>query len=106
MRQLVDEKVDEYRVRAAGRSLATISLLRDRDGGLWMGTYGGLVHVHEGRTDTFGLTEGLSGDAVVFLFEDRERSIWAVTSAGLDRFRDVSVARFSVKQGLSSNTLN
>jgi len=103
MRQLVDGRVEEYRVPDAGRSLATTCLLRDRDGGLWMGTFSGLVHVHEGRTDTFGQTEGLSRDAVLYLFEDREGNIWAVTSAGLDRFRGVSVTRLSVKQGLSSD---
>ena len=102
MRQLVDGRIQEYRVPDAGRNIASEHLLRDRDGGLWMGSFGSLVHVHEGRTDTFGQTEGLSGDRVGFLFEDREGSIWAVTSTGLDRFRDVSVATFSARQGLSN----
>ena len=38
-------------------------LLRDRDGGLWIGTEGrGLLHVHQGRTDQFTRTDGLSAD--------------------------------------------
>ena len=78
--------------------------LRDRDGGLWLGssTGGGLVHIHQGRTDTFASSDGLSGDQVSSLFEDREGNIWVATTDGLDRFRDISVASFSVKQGLST----
>jgi ligand-binding sensor domain-containing protein len=78
-------------------------LLRDRDGGLWIGTQDrGIVHVHQGRTDVFALSEGLSGENVFALFEDREGNIWVATSNGLDRFRDFAVANFGVNQGLSS----
>jgi signal transduction histidine kinase len=78
--------------------------LRDRNGGLWLGgsTGGGLVHFHQGTTDTFSSTEGLSGDAVYKLFEDREGNIWVATTEGLDRFRNMPVATYSVKQGLTS----
>ena len=39
-------------------------LLRDRDGGLWIGTTRqGLVHVHQGRSDVFARSDGLSGDS-------------------------------------------
>lgn len=79
-------------------------LLRDGDGGLWLGSSigGGLVHVHQGITDAYTSSEGLSGDEVFSLFEDREGNIWVATVDGLDRFRDVPVATYSVKQGLSS----
>jgi two-component system NarL family sensor kinase len=39
-----------------------ITCLRDRDGALWIATTSGLVHVHEGRTDTFADMDGLSGN--------------------------------------------
>jgi signal transduction histidine kinase/streptogramin lyase len=78
-------------------------LLRDRDGGLWVGTLGGgLVHVHQGRTDAFAQSDGFSHDAVSALFEDREGNIWVATSNGLDRFRDFAVATFSVNQNSSA----
>jgi signal transduction histidine kinase/ligand-binding sensor domain-containing protein len=78
-------------------------LLRDRDGGLWIGTEGaGLVHVHQGRTETFSQTDGLSGDAIQSLFEDREGNIWVATLGGLDRFRNFAVATFSGHQGLAT----
>ncbi len=47
-------------------------LLRDRDGGLWIGTSRkGLIHIHNGKTDVFTTSDGLSGDISCSLFEDR-----------------------------------
>jgi ligand-binding sensor domain-containing protein/two-component sensor histidine kinase len=103
IRQLVDGKAGTYPLPGAGRQLQPQCLLRDRDGGLWMGTIGqGLLHVHQGKTDVFARSDGLSGDRILRLFEDREGDIWVVTSDGLDRFRDFAASTITVKQGLSS----
>jgi signal transduction histidine kinase/ligand-binding sensor domain-containing protein len=105
LRQLVEGKVQEYAI-PGGRSLRPNLLLRDRDGGLWIAALGeGLSHVHEGRTDVFAQSDGLSSDQVYRLFEDREGNIWVVTADGLDRFREFAVSTISVKQGLSSNAV-
>src|SRR5262249_54634855 len=81
-------------------------LLRDRDGGMWVGTSTrGLMHVHEGITDVFAQTDGLSGDDVSAIFEDREGSIWVATTSGLDRFRESAVISYSMKEGLSSDLI-
>ena len=78
-------------------------LLRDRDGGLWIGTVDrGLVHVHEGQTDVYTQANGLSGDFVTRMFEDREGNVWVATKNGLDRFRDLAVRTISANQGLPS----
>ena len=78
-------------------------VLRDHNGGVWVGSEGGgLFHVHNGRTDRFGKTDGLSGDTIAQIFEDREGNIWVATTSGLDRFHDMSVATYSARQGLSS----
>ena len=83
-------------------------LLRDRDGGLWVGALGdsGLLHIHQGRADrvtpAYGVSGDLSGDAIRSFFEDREGSIWVSTGDGLDRFREFAVPTFSVQQGLCS----
>ena len=88
------------------RPLTATALLRDRDGGLWMGTPGrGLVHVHDGRTEVFTRAEGLSGDFVLAVLEDREGTIWIATTNGVDRFRDVVVPTYSIQQGLSNETV-
>ncbi len=106
------DKLEPYPIHSAVNRDATLTdgdvdsnkLLRDRDGGLWIGTYGrGLIHVHHGQTDVFRKSDGLSGDISCSLFEDREGTIWYASSQGLDRFRKLPVTTISVQQGLSSD---
>jgi len=101
-----DGKTEAYSLPGMQGEFSAKTLLRDRDGGLWIGTQDrGLLHVHQERTDVFALSEGLSGDNVFALFEDREGNIWAATINGLDRFRDFAVATFGVNQGLATAVL-
>lgn len=100
--RFIDGKTEVYSIQGVGQ-LRSRRMLRDRDGSLWIGTYNeGLVHVHQGKADIFGLSQGLSGEAAIALFEDREGSIWVASGSGLDRFRDFAISMFSVNQGLSS----
>lgn len=106
LRRLSGGKTEAYALPGVAREFAPQRLLRDKDGGLWIGTLNqGVFHLHQGRTDVYTLTHGLSGDSVVGLFEDREGSVWVATSAGLDRFRDVAVPSFGSSQGVSSATI-
>jgi ligand-binding sensor domain-containing protein/signal transduction histidine kinase len=103
IRQLVEGKAEAYSLPGPRRQFMPDKLLRDRNGGLWIGTGDrGLLHVHEGRTDVFSRSDGLSGDFIYSLFEDREGNIWVATANGLDRFRDLAVPTISVEQGLSN----
>ena len=104
MRQLVDGKSELYPTRSA-KPINANRLLRDHDGGLWIGTLDrGLIHVHHGKTDVFSKADGLSGDLIFSLFEDLEGNVWVSTNGGLDRFRDLTVSTISLKQGLSSDS--
>ena len=99
IRQFVDGKIVPY------PNVPVLSsprvMLRDRDGGLWIGTFGlGIEHVHHGRTDVFAVPDGLSGNLVLRFFEDREGNVWAATADGLDCFRALAVTTISQKQGL------
>jgi signal transduction histidine kinase/ligand-binding sensor domain-containing protein len=103
IRRLVDGKADAYQLPGPMGKYAPVRLLRDRDGGLWIGTNGqGLLHVHQGRTDLSTQSDGLSGDVIESLFEDREGNIWVATLDGLDRFRDFAIPTISARQGLSN----
>ena len=103
IRQLVEEKGIAYPLPGARSGFKPERLLRDRDGGLWIGTLDrGLLHVHQGRTDVYTQANGLSGDYITRLFEDREGSIWVATKNGLDRFRDLAIKTISTNQGLPS----
>jgi signal transduction histidine kinase/ligand-binding sensor domain-containing protein len=101
--RFVDGKIEAVPLTNTVGQFRAKRLLRDRDGGLWIGTqHQGLVYIHQGKTDVFSASDGLSGEDVFSIFEDREGSIWVATINGLDRFRDLAVATFSVNQGLSS----
>ena len=112
LRQFAGDQVESYPIRGTINSNSLLRdpevdanrLLRDRDGGLWIGTVErGLIHVYHGRTDVFTKSDGLSGDVILSLFEDREGNVWVASTGGLDRFRELPVATVSVKQGLSSD---
>lgn len=87
------------------RELATWvrQIFRDREGSLWIATFThGLLHVHQGKVDTFSSSDGLSGESVYGIMEDREGDVWVATNNGIDRFRSYSVPTISVKQGLGN----
>jgi len=85
------------------RNVEGIMFLRDRDGGVWIGTGGaGVVHLHQGRADVFSQADGLSGDNVTSLFEDREGDVWVATVHGLDRFRNYGVVTYAQHEGLGT----
>jgi signal transduction histidine kinase/ligand-binding sensor domain-containing protein len=104
IKKLVDGKAEAYSLPAIGpQRFKPLRMLRDRNGGLWIGTTDrGLFHVHQGRTDVFSQSDGLSGDYINKFFEDREGNIWVATVNGLDRFRDFAVPTISARQGLST----
>jgi signal transduction histidine kinase/ligand-binding sensor domain-containing protein len=84
------------------RGLTAGRMLRDRDGGLWIGTSAaGIVHIHRGRTEMFSRQDGLSGDNVSSFLEDREGNVWVATLSGLDRFRELPIVTHTVSQGLT-----
>ena len=65
IRQLVNGKIEAYPIPPTPAPFAANSIVRDRDGGLWIGTIDrGLVHVHQGRVDVFNRSDGLSGDFI------------------------------------------
>ena len=103
---VADGKVEPYRFPSPPPQFREAKLLRDRDGGLWIGTLdAGLLHVHQGRMDVYTTADGLSGNSVESLFEDREGNIWVATIDGVDRFRNYAIPTISVKQGLSSSVV-
>jgi signal transduction histidine kinase/streptogramin lyase len=115
LRQVVGDRLEAYPIHSAmnpnallpDRDVNSNKLLRDRDGGLWIGTRErGLIHIHNGRTDVFTKSDGLSGNVSCSLFEDREGNVWFASSGGLDRFRELPVTTISAKQGLSSDATN
>ena len=109
LKQVDGDRLVAYPIRRAATPEAPIpdrdvkanKLLRDRDGGLWIGTEGlGIIHVKDGKADSFTRAEGLSGNIACSLFEDREGNIWFGSEKGLDRFRRLPVTTLSTQQGV------
>ncbi|HWC15884.1 MAG TPA: two-component regulator propeller domain-containing protein, partial [Terriglobales bacterium] len=107
IKRLVGGMTEVYPLPGTSHTKVDVNrLFRDRSGGLWIATHNrGLVHVHQGSTDAFAQSDGLSGESVYAIFEDHEGNIWVSTVGGLDRFREFAVPTFSEEQGLSSSTV-
>ena len=103
--QLTDDSLSRHPIGRDIRELKPTALLRDRHGGLWIGTQDrGLLHVNTRGVDNFRHADGLSADFVSDIFEDREGNVWVATPGGFDQFRDLAVATFSTRHGLTSNS--
>ena len=101
-----ESRSENYLGKVEGNRINGWVMLRDRDGGLWIGTSGeGIVHLHEGRVDHFSSFDGLSSDDVNGIFEDREGNVWVMSPDSIDKFTKPAVPRLTRKQGLSSDSV-
>jgi ligand-binding sensor domain-containing protein/signal transduction histidine kinase len=81
-----------------------LTLVADADGSMWIGGYGGLLHVRNGKVvRTYTTADGLSGDPVRRLVVDKDRSLWIATVGGLNRLANGRVEAYSTRDGLPSN---
>ncbi len=104
----IDGKSGEFSLfRQGGRGPArlsnafVISMVEDRSGYLWIGTYGGGLNRYDPRTRTFTVfrhnpadSGSLSHDIVYSLLVDHQGTLWAGTGDGLDRCDDPATGRF------------
>ena len=105
IQQIVGASASRYELPQKSIAVSPRYFLRDKEGGLWIGTGGqGVVHVQNQREDVFTTTDGLSGGLVKAIFQDREGDIWVATIDGLDRFRHFAITTISTRQGLSATT--
>src|SRR5262249_38686433 len=103
IQRFVDGEMQSYSLPPSIGPFKAKQFNRDRDNSLWIATQDrGLLHLHQGKTDVFTLSDGLSGESVHAIFEDREGNIWVATVNGLDRFHEFAVTTISVSQGLLS----
>jgi signal transduction histidine kinase/streptogramin lyase len=84
----------------------TISIIEDRSGYLWFGTYGGGLNRYDPRTGRFAAfrhnpadPHSLSHDIVYSLMVDHQGTLWAGTDDGLNRCEDPATGRFRSYKG-------
>lgn len=67
-----------------------LSLIQDKKGYIWVGSYDGLNRYDGKRVDVFrfelNTSEGLSGNIISELLEADDDCLWVLTSMGLDKF--------------------
>ena len=65
------------------------SVYGDREGNIWIGTYGGgLNRLRDGKIITYSTAQGLLSNTVRVIYEDRSGSLWVGTGGGLNQFKD------------------
>lgn len=86
---------------------ATVSgLMADQEGGLFVGTYGGLQHYKDGTFTNYGETEGLANTRIVRLLKDRDGNLWVATEGGgLHRFRNGVFTVLDSRKGLVNDVV-
>ena len=83
-------------------------MLEDRDGVLWVGTYGGgLGRWIDGTVSRLDRSGGQwTSNNVWTLFEDREGTLWAGTlGGGLNQLKDGPFTTYSVDEGMASEII-
>ena len=108
VRRFENSSVLETRPVAQWDPAAFSGFLEDRDGSLWLASYGGGIKVLDKADGLTRLTreEGLRSNLVRCLFEDREGNIWAgLEGKGLVRVRRAMFASFGQTEGLSGETV-
>jgi ligand-binding sensor domain-containing protein/signal transduction histidine kinase len=76
-----------------------LTMIRDREANVWVGTNKGLIRVSPQGSVAFSKREGDSVP-VTALFEDREGNIWSGTSQGIERLRDSVFVTYSASEGI------
>ncbi len=77
------------------RQSQILSLIRDRDANLWVGTAGGLVRVNGNGISAKGVNTQDQG-TVTALFEDREGNLWVGTPRGIECLRDSAFVTYAI----------
>lgn len=81
--------------------LQILSLLRDRDANLWVGTDArGLLRFSASGVASLDPGADEPGSAITALFEDREGNLWIGSANGIERLRDTPFVSYSAPEGV------
>ena len=88
--------VTRVAIPTAPLNIEVLSILRDRDSNLWVGTAQGLLRYNSSGTSWF--SRNASGHAsVTALFEDREGNIWLGRRGQIERIRDSAFITYPIR---------
>lgn len=83
------------------------ALVQQRDGTVWIGSYGGgLGRLQNGVGTTFGREQGLASDLIRVLYLDSRERLWIGTEGGgLSCFKDGALRSFGLQHGIGDDTV-
>jgi diguanylate cyclase (GGDEF)-like protein len=102
---LIEHNNDKV-IKVGGESLdhqVILSLYKDSNGIIWIGTYDGLFRLIEGKIEKLSPQKGLLSVGVYNIVEDRENNIWLGTDVGLVKYVPGPFVSYTEQQGLSNN---
>ena len=81
------------------------SIVEDKSGNLWFGTWGGGVSRYDGKSFTnFTTAQGLANNDVISIAEDKSGNLWFATrGGGVSRYDGKSITNFTTAHGLAKN---
>jgi ligand-binding sensor domain-containing protein len=77
-----DKIVAKYSTENGLLSSDVKEVYQSRDGTLWIGTYGGLAQLKDGKLTSWSTRDGLASDRVRSIYEDAEGTLWIGTYDG------------------------
>lgn len=81
-----------------------LSMIKDRDGNIWVGTDArGVLRLNSHGVTALKEGAGVRTAAITAIFEDREGSVWIGSADGLERLRDSAFVTFSLPEGLPAD---
>jgi ligand-binding sensor domain-containing protein/signal transduction histidine kinase len=87
------------------RNVEVLSMVRDRDSNIWVGTTQTLIRINEGGV--FSLAQEIRSpeNRTTALFEDREGNLWIGGAQHLERLRDSAFVTYSLPRQQSAGAL-
>ncbi len=83
------------------------SVLEDRKGNFWFGTYGSGVYYYDGKSfQNFTSRDGLANNWVMPIYEDKDGIIWLGTTGGVSRYDGKSFRSFKISDRQTNNSVN
>lgn len=103
-RALTQLRLDTWSMDHGLPNATVNSVLRTRDGYVWLATYDGLARFDGTRFKVFTKEHGLGSNGVRALCEDREGTLWAGTNGGgLVKISRGRLTRMTMRDGLPSD---
>ncbi len=100
--RLENDVLRTYRQEEGFLDRRGMAIAEDREGGLWIGTRGGLAQLRDGAAVSYATAEGFAGNIARAAFEDQDGALYFAFEGGVSRFSNGRVVNITTRDGLPS----